>query len=84
MIDHTQDLWIVIPVLALWFVFPLGMFLSFSHVDKNTDQIIHLKNIGHHSVNEIEPQELNVVTDAPLLNNFKIPKAGTNDQWARH
>lgn len=83
MIDHTADLFIVIPVLALWLVFPLGMFLSFSHVDKNTDQIIHFNKIRHESVNEVEPQEKNIVTKAPLLNNFKIT-AGTNQKWARH
>jgi hypothetical protein len=83
MIDHTADLFIVIPVLALWIIFPLGMFLSFSHVDKNTDQIIHFKNLSHDSVDEVEPQEINVITKAPLLDNFKIA-TGTNPKWARH
>jgi hypothetical protein len=33
---------LTIIVLSFWFVFPLGMFLSVSHVDKNTDQIVRL------------------------------------------
>ena len=44
---------LTILVLSLWFLFPLGMFLSVSHVEKNTDQIIQLDKLRHHSAEEV-------------------------------
>jgi hypothetical protein len=45
-------------VLALWILFPAGMFFSMSHVDKNTDQIIRLEKLRHSPTNQgnAEPQ----------------------------
>lgn len=37
--------------LSFWILFPIGMFLSVSHIDKNTDQIIRLEKLRH------KPQE---------------------------
>lgn len=45
--------------MALWVLFPIGMFISVSHVDKNTDQVIQLGHLRHHS----EPDE-----------SFKMPE----------
>lgn len=36
-------------VLSFWFLFPIGMFLSVSHVDKNTDQVVRLEHLRHDS-----------------------------------
>lgn len=45
-------------VLSLWILFPVGMFLSMSHVDKNTDQIIRLEKLRHFPKTQarVEPQ----------------------------
>lgn len=40
---------LTVVVLSFWFLFPIGMFLSVSHVDKNTDQIIRLAKRRHDS-----------------------------------
>lgn len=47
------DIILTIVVLSFWFLFPIGMFLSVSHVDKNTDQIVRLNDHRHSS--EPEP-----------------------------
>lgn len=49
MIDHSLDMILTVVVLSFWFLFPIGMFLSVSHVDKNTDQIIRLDHLRHDS-----------------------------------
>ena len=41
------DVILTVVVLSFWFLFPIGMFLSVSHVDKNTDQIIRLGHLRH-------------------------------------
>lgn len=38
--------------MSFWILFPIGMFLSVSRVDKNTDQIIRLEHLEHHTVEE--------------------------------
>jgi hypothetical protein len=38
MVPHTLDVILTIVVLSFWFLFPIGMFLSVSDADKNTDQ----------------------------------------------
>jgi hypothetical protein len=52
MIDHTLDIILVIAVLSFWILFPVGIFWSMSHVDKNTDQIIRLDQLRHESMSE--------------------------------
>lgn len=43
------DIILTIVVLSFWFLFPIGMFMSVSHVDKNTDQIIRLDEQRHYA-----------------------------------
>lgn len=33
--------------LSFWILFPIGMFISVSHVDNNTDQIVRLDHLKH-------------------------------------
>lgn len=54
--ENLFEVVLTVVVLAFWILFPIGMFLSVSHVDKNTDQIIHLEKHRHYS--EI-PEEFN-------------------------
>lgn len=53
MIPHTLDMILTVVVLSFWFLFPIGMFLSVAHVDKNTHQVIDLDKLRHDSE---EPQ----------------------------
>lgn len=53
------DVILTVVVLSFWFLFPIGMFLSVSHVDKNTDQIIRLGHLEHDS--------------APVRRSVRIP-----------
>jgi len=39
-------------VLSFWFLFPIGMFISVSHVDKNMDQFVRLGHLEHDSMEE--------------------------------
>lgn len=36
--DHSLDMIITIALWSFWILFPVGLFLSVGHVDKNTDQ----------------------------------------------
>ncbi|MGE3610139.1 MAG: hypothetical protein AB7I27_11170 [Bacteriovoracaceae bacterium] len=52
MIETVQNSAVVVFAIigmALWVLFPIGMFISVSHVDKNTDQIIRLGHLRHYS-----------------------------------
>ena len=49
----TLDIILTVIVLSFWFIFPIGMFLSVSHVDKNTDQIIRLGHLRHAPENAV-------------------------------
>ena len=40
--------------LALWFLFPLGLFMSVSRLDKNSDQIIRLEPYEEEQVEDVE------------------------------
>ncbi len=64
MVPHTLDMILTIVVLSFWFLFPIGMFLSVSHVDKNTDQIIRLDKLRHDSV-EDKPEVRVAKKDSP-------------------
>jgi hypothetical protein len=44
--SNSMDMILTISVLSFWFLFPIGIFLSVSHVDKNTDQIVRLDHLG--------------------------------------
>ncbi len=50
----TVEMVLTIIGLSFWILFPIGMFLSVSHVDKNTDQVIQLDKLKHYS----EPEKV--------------------------
>ncbi len=52
----TLEMVLTIIGLSFWILFPIGMFLSVSHVDKNTDQVIRLDKLKHYS--ETEPPKV--------------------------
>ncbi len=39
MIDHGLDIILTIVVLSFWFLFPIGMFLAVSLMEKKSDQL---------------------------------------------
>lgn len=41
----TIEIILTIIGLSFWFLFPIGMFISVSKVDKNTDQVIQLNHV---------------------------------------
>lgn len=40
----TIEIILTIIGLSFWFLFPIGIFVSVSKLDKNTDQVIHLNH----------------------------------------
>lgn len=40
---------IILTIIALsfWIIFPIGMFISVSKLDKNTDQVVRLEHLRH-------------------------------------
>lgn len=52
-------------ILSFWILFPVGMFLSMNHVDKNTDQVIQLEKIRHLPVGQARSD--------PQVGEFKRP-----------
>lgn len=53
MTASTGEIVLTIFFMSFWFLFPIGIFLSVSHVDKNTDQIIRLKSLRHSPEGEV-------------------------------
>jgi hypothetical protein len=45
----TIEVALTIIAMSFWILFPIGMFLSVSSVDKNTDQIVRLEHHEHHA-----------------------------------
>lgn len=41
----TLEVVLTILAMSFWILFPIGMFLSVSRLDKNTDQIVRLENL---------------------------------------
>lgn len=73
---HLGEMILTIVVLSFWFLFPIGMFLSVSHVDKNTDQIIQL---GHHRHWSSDiPGEEKVEKETPPA--YNLPKGQTHER----
>jgi hypothetical protein len=58
----TLEVTLTIIGLSFWILFPIGIFLSVSKIDKNTDQIIRLEHLRQESV---EPEEPVVVEREP-------------------
>lgn len=48
--SSTIEVVLTIIAMSFWILFPIGMFLSVSHVDKNTDQIVRLEHLRHEPV----------------------------------
>jgi hypothetical protein len=48
----TIEVILTILGLSFWILFPIGIFLSVSHVDKNTDQLVRLEELRHESLPE--------------------------------
>ncbi len=55
----TIEVILTIIAMSFWFLFPIGMFLSVSHVDKNTDQVVRLEHLRHEPI-EVEPVKTRV------------------------
>lgn len=43
----TIEVILTIIAMSFWILFPIGMFISVSHVDKNTDQVVRLEHLRH-------------------------------------
>ncbi len=43
----TIEVILTIIGMSFWFLFPIGMFLSVSRLDKNTDQVVRLEHLRH-------------------------------------
>lgn len=48
--SSTVEVVLTIIAMSFWILFPIGMFLSVSHVDKSTDQVVRLEHLRHDSV----------------------------------
>jgi hypothetical protein len=48
----TIEVVLTIIGLSFWILFPIGMFLSVSRVDKNTDQVVRLHQEEHREESE--------------------------------
>lgn len=46
----TIEVILTIIAMSFWILFPIGMFLSVSKLDKNTDQVVRLENLRHEPV----------------------------------
>ena len=48
----TLEVILTIVAMSFWILFPIGMFLSVSRLDKNTDQVVRLENLRATSTGE--------------------------------
>ncbi|WPU66921.1 hypothetical protein [Peredibacter starrii] len=58
---NTLEIILTIIAMSFWILFPIGMFLSVSRVDKNTDQIIRLEHHEQYSMPEFKTRARPVV-----------------------
>lgn len=71
---HLGEIILTIVVLSFWFLFPIGMFLSVSHVDKNTDQIIQFDHHRHWSTDiPADTEDTDTVDSVPPSRNQERP-----------
>ena len=54
----TIEVILTIIAMSFWILFPIGMFLSVSHVDKNTDQIVRLGELRHEPVEPVRKEKV--------------------------
>lgn len=74
---------LTIIVLSFWFIFPIGMFMSVSHVDKNTDQIVRLEKHRHYAEPEPTFRRKKVPVYRPVPFDWHHPFAYFR-QWLQH
>lgn len=56
----TIEVILTIIAMSFWILFPIGMFLSVSHLDKNTDQVVRLEHLRHEpdtTVKQVRPEQ---------------------------
>lgn len=58
--EKEWEVYFTIGALCLWFLFPMGVFLSVARLDKNTDQIARLEKLRHVSLPIEEPPKVPV------------------------
>lgn len=46
-----MDVILTIVVLSFWVLFPIGLYLAISKIDKSTDHVIHLAWAGYENFN---------------------------------
>jgi hypothetical protein len=73
---NEWEVFLTIFVLSFWILFPVGMFLSMSHVDKNTDQIIRLEKLRHLSLKPAKTEPQIRELKRPINVTRPISKAG--------
>lgn len=57
--DITLEVVLTIIGLSFWFLFPIGMFLSISRIDKNTDQIVRLEKYREEQEDKYQHYQFN-------------------------
>lgn len=78
-----MEVFLTIVVLSFWFLFPIGMFLSVSHVDKNTDQIIRLDHLRHDSQPDQRDEVVHIPVRVERQPTYR-PTTAHFRRWARH
>lgn len=61
----TIEVILTIIAMSFWILFPIGIFLSVSKLDKNTDQVVRLENLRHGPVEKDRYEERR-----PLMDHF--------------
>lgn len=67
------EVFFVIATLALWILFPIGIFLSVGRVDKDTDQLGRWENLRHSLLLEqrLAPREKAVLPRPMVATTFQ-------------
>lgn len=54
---NTIEVILTIIAMSFWILFPIGMFISVSHLDKNTDQVVRLEHLRHEPEMPMKPAQ---------------------------
>ncbi len=57
---NTLEIVLTIIGLSFWFLFPIGMFLSVSRLDKNTDQVVRLEKLRQYDDDKFQHYQYKV------------------------
>jgi len=80
MITSPFEVILTVIALSFWFLFPIGIFLSVSKLDKNTDQLISLGHLSQRPTDEFKASS-HILRDRPVrefslinprLDSFKL------------